>query len=391
MLRRFRSLHMETVNFSNPTLIVGRNGAGKSNFVDALALLAEAMNSPLHTALERRGGFAAIGHRSSARGRPSNLNITVTLQDLDSQTSKAHYGFELHSLKEFGFKVVREQCVLWKTDDSRVWFDRTTKNVASEWKSSTGSLEPALEANALALPLVGGDSRFQAVFRFLSDMQLYRIEPDAVRSMQDPDGGIRLRFNGSNASSVLRNIQRRSSDEWASIKELLEKIVPGLTGVRPKKYGNKLTLEFTQKFATLEPVKFEAFSMSDGTLRVLALLIAVSQQPPPSLIVIEEPEVTIHPGALDALLDALRIAGHSMQVVMTTHSPDILDAQWIEDQHIRIASWEAGISQIRPVSPAVRETLRERLMGAGEQLRANALWPDEDVTIPGEFFLSNLG
>ena len=133
--------------------------------------------------------------------------------------------------------------------------------------------------------------------------------------------------------------------------------------------------------------------MSDGTLRVLTLLIAVSQQPPPSLIVIEESEVTIHihPGALDALLDALRIAGPSMQVVMTTHSPDILDAKWIEDQHIRIASWVAGISQIRPVSPAVRETLREHLMGAGELLRANALWPDEDVTIPGEFFLSNLG
>lgn len=162
----------------------------------------------------------------------------------------------------------------------------------------------------------------------------------------------------------------------------LEKIVPGLTGVRPKKYGNKLTLE---------PVKFEAFSMLDGTLRVLTLLIAVSQQPPPSLIVIEEPEVAIHPGALDALLDALRIAGPSMQVVMTTHSPDILDAKWIEDQHIRIASWVAGISQIRLVSPAVRETLREHLMGAGELLRANALWPDEDVAIPSEFFLSNLG
>ena len=126
--------------------------------------------------------------------------------------------------------------------------------------------------------------------------------------------------------------------------------------------------------------------MSNGTLRVLALLIAVSQQPPPSLIVIEEPAVTVHPGALDALLDALRIAGRSMQVVMTTHSPDILDAQWVEDQHIRIASWAAGISQIRPVSSAVRETLRERLMGAGELLRAEALSPDKDGPV-GTLFL----
>ena len=386
VLRHFRSFQEEAVNFSNPMLIVGRNGTGKSNFVDALALLAEAMKSPLQTALERRGGFAAIGHRSSARGRPSNLGLAIALRNPDSQTSKAHYGFELSSLKEYGFKVVREQCALWKTDDSCVWFDRRTKNAASQWESSTGFPEPALEANALALPLVGGDSRFQAVFRFLSDMQLYRIDPDAVRSLQDPDEGIRLRCNGSNAASVLRNIQRRSPDEWTSLKELFETMVPGLTDVRPKRHGNKLVLEFTQKLATLKPVKFEAFSMSDGTLRVLALLIAVSQQSPPSLIVIEEPEITIHPGALDALLDALRIAGRSMQVVMTTHSPDLLDAKWIEDQHIRIASWAAGISQIRPVSPSVRETLREHLMGAGELLRANALSPDAEAPL-GTLFL----
>lgn len=195
-----------------------------------------------------------------------------------------------------------------------------------------------------------------------------------------------LAFQWQYASSVLRNIQRRSPDEWTSLKELLEKMAPGLTDVRPKRHGNKLALEFTQQLATSEPVKFEAFSMSDGTLRVLALLIAVSQQPPPSLIAIEEPAVTVHPGALDALLDELRIAGRAMQVVMTTHSPDLLDAQWIEDQHIRIASWAAGISQIRPVSSAVRETLRERLMGAGELLRADALSPDEDVTV-GTLFL----
>ena len=197
VLRHFRSFQEEAVNFANPTLIVGRNGTGKSNFVDALALLAEAMNSSLQTALERRGGFAAIGHRSSARGRPSNLGLAVALRNPDSQTSKAHYGFKLRSSKEYGFEVVREQCALWKTDDSCVWFDRRTKNTASQWESSTGFLEPALEANALALPLVDGDSRFQAVFRFLLDMQLYRIDPDAVRSLQEPDEGIRLRFNGS--------------------------------------------------------------------------------------------------------------------------------------------------------------------------------------------------
>ncbi|MCZ0937036.1 MAG: ATP-binding protein, partial [Caldilineaceae bacterium] len=124
-------------------------------------------------------------------------------------------------------------------------------------------------------------------------------------------------------------------------------------------------------------MSFEAFNMSDGTLRVLGLLAAVFQRPPPSLLVIEEPEATIHPGALGPVLDVLRHAGRSMQVVVTTHSPDILDADWIEDWHIRIAQWEAGRTGIRSVSPMVRQALNKHLMGAGELLRANALTAGE--------------
>ena len=120
-------------------------------------------------------------------------------------------------------------------------------------------------------------------------------------------------------------------------------------------------------------MKFEAFNMSDGTLRVLGILAAIFQRPAPSLIVIEEPEATVHPGAIGTILDVLRHAGRFMQVVVTTHSPDVLDARWIEDRHLRIASWERGITRVSTVSPSVRAALREHLMGAGELLRSNAM------------------
>ena len=230
-----------------------------------------------------------------------------------------------------------------------------------------------MEPNALALPLVGGDARFQAVARFLSAMRVYRIEPVVLREMQDPDSGVRLRSDGSNAASVLREIQRSSPDTWKQILELLESIVPGTVGVRHKRHGNKLTLEFTQDWGNSKQVKFEAFNMSDGTLRVLGLLTAVFQRSAPSLLVIEEPEATIHPGALGSVLDLLRHAGRLMQVVVTTHSPDILDAEWIEERHLRIAGWEQGATRISQVSPAARTALEGHLMGAGELLRSNAL------------------
>ena len=230
-----------------------------------------------------------------------------------------------------------------------------------------------MEPNALALPLVGGDARFRPVLRFLSDMRMCRIEPAAVRALQDPDGGVRLQADGSNAASVLREIQRKSAADWKRIGELLETVVPGTVGVHLKRHGNKLALAFSQDWGKPATVKFEAFNMSDGTLRVLGMLAAIFQRPAPSLIVIEEPEATVHPGAIGSILDVLRHAGRFMQVVATTHSPDVLDAKWLQDRNLRIASWECGTTRVSAVSPAVRVALREHLMGAGELLRANAM------------------
>jgi len=62
-----------------------------------------------------------------------------------------------------------------------------------------------------------------------------------------------------------------------------------------------------------------------------------------------------------------------MQVVITTHSPELLDAKWITDRHLRIVEWTEGATRVAPVSNSTRKALQEHLMGAGELLRSNAL------------------
>lgn len=390
VLQRFRSFPRDVVEFDNPTFLVGQNGSGKSNFVDTFAFLSEVMASPLQAAFDRRGGFSTVANRSSARGRPSNLGLKVTLSDLNGGSRAARYAFELRAMKTYGFMVVREQCIVTRPDGERNWFDRKGTSFAS----SARSLEPAMDANALALPLIGGDVRFQSVMRFLANMQTYRIEPAVLREMQDPDGGMRLRPDGGNAASVLREIMRESPEGWSRIRELLRSIVPSTVDVKPKKHGNKLTLEFLQDWATSEPVRFESFSMSDGTLRALGLLAAVFQRPSPSVLVIEEPEMTMHPGALGSVLDVVRHASRFMQVIVTTHSPDILDAPWITDRQLRVVNWDRGTSHVAPVSGSARNALQKHLMGAGELLRSNALTPDElftDDPQQGDLFVSDPG
>ena len=374
----FRSISFQDVDFDNPTFVVGRNGSGKSNFADAFAFLSEAMVSPLRAVIERRGGFAAVCHRRAERRRPAGVTLHVTLDKPDSDTASATYDVDLQARSGGDFEVGTEICHVERSDGSRHRFARRIVDGAMVWQENVESLAPAIEANALALPLVGADERFRSVFRFLSGMRKYRIEPEALREAQDPEEGIGLRSDGRNAASVLREIRRRKEDR-TRICELLESIVPGTVDVRPKRQGPKLTLEFTQERVGAEPVKFEAFSMSDGTLRVLGLILAAFQSSAPSLMVIEEPEASIHPGALGSILDVLRLASRSMQVVVTTHSPDILDAKWIEDRHLRILNWENGVTRFGRVSHAVRAAMREHMMGAGELLRSNALTSEQET------------
>ena len=125
-LMGFRSVYFEDVDFDNPTFVVGPNGSGKSNFVDAFAFLAEAMSSPLQAVIERRGGFSAVSHRTSARGRPSNVTLRVVLEKPDSDTTEARYYVELRPRKGNDFEVAEEMCVVSRSDGSTDGFRRRT-------------------------------------------------------------------------------------------------------------------------------------------------------------------------------------------------------------------------------------------------------------------------
>lgn len=387
VIKRFRSIPAERVSFSNPTFFVGQNGSGKSNLVDVFSFLAEAMASPLQAVFDRRGGLSTVRNRSSGQSYPPNLGVAVQFNALNGDVVSGLYAFEVKAQPNYGFAVVRERCVLRRANGGLDWFDRHSREKPI-FRSSQERIDPAVEANALVLPLVGGDSRFSPVFRALSAMRVYAIEPAKLREMQEPDSGTSLRSDGSNAASVLQEIERHSKPDYQRLCELLAQVVPNTMRVRSKKHGNRLTVEFTQKWsgANDDParpaekqVNFEAFSMSDGTLRILGLLTAVFQRPAPSVLVIEEPEATIHPGALGAVLDLLRLASEKMQVIVTTHSPELLDAKWIGDAHLRTVNWEHGATRVGTLSSASRQALQSHLMGAGELLRANALLPPPDL------------
>ena len=378
----FRSFNFEDVSLENPMLLVGQNGSGKSNFTDSLAFLSDAMRRPLQEVVDARGGFSAVAHRSSTKGRPSNVTLSAALGGPDAETQSVEYSFDLRPKRGGEFEVAREWCAVERRDGdiSRFYRDRGPRG-RELWKSTVDGLKPVMEPNHLALPVVGGDRRFRPAHAFLSAMQVCRIEPPALRSWQDPESGTRLRADGSNAASVLREIERGEAKDREVMRELLGAVVPGTVGFQAKRLGPKLTIEFSQQRRG-DAVRFPAASMSDGTLRLLGLLLAVFQRPRPTVLAIEEPEVTMHPGAVGAITDVLRQASRWMQVIVTTHSPEVLDAEWIEDRHLRLIDAEHGFSRVRSVSGPTRQALKEHLMSAGELLRANALRPNTEPEPP---------
>lgn len=380
ILQRFRSVRKDVIDLSNPIFLVGKNGSGKSNVIDAFAFLSECMSLPLHTVFQNRGGINAVRYRSGSRSHPGNFAIRVDFNFMNGSPATGWYAFEIRALPDYTFSVVREKCSVL-TGEKLHWFYRQ----AESFETNVAGLNPALGTEALALPIIGGAQEFAPVVKGLGAMRVFSIQPAKIQELQEPDAGTNLKSDGSNLASVLQLLSREDKENLTRLCEILGTIVPDTTKVRTVKHGKRLSLEFTQEWKSdgeTKSVKFEAFSMSDGTLRALGILSSFFQNVIPTLIAIEEPESSIHPEALGSILDVIRSFARKTQIVVTTHSPELLDAKWIRPENLRIVTWKEGVTRVCPLGKASVKALQDHLMGAGEQLRSNAL--RVDIQIFGE-------
>jgi predicted ATP-dependent endonuclease of OLD family len=126
--------------------------------------------------------------------------------------------------------------------------------------------------------------------------------------------------------------------------------------------------------------------MSDGTLRGLAILLALRQDPAPALTCIEEIEDSVHPAALGVLLDAIAASTERGQVLITSHSPEALSHPAVTPERIRIIEWRNGRSHIFLPSPGSHE-MSKPPRSVGTLLRTNALFPAKTPErIEGDIF-----
>jgi predicted ATPase len=374
VLRNYKSIANCDVRLGPLTYLVGANGAGKSNFLDALHLVHDALTGSLDNALNKRGGLPEVRRRSS--GHPNHFGIR--LEFLLRNGQPGHYAFNVGSLSGGGYEVQTEECSLEGIGKGPYF-----QLEHGKLKASSETSFPAVTSDRLALVSASGLSAFRPVFDALTGMGFYNINPKLIRELQQPQDGRLLKPAGENIASVIGHLERTAPDSMRVITDYLQTVVPMVHGVERTPVGPMESLSFRQDMAGAKhPWKFLAQNMSDGTLRALGILTALFQggrDHAPSVVGIEEPETALHPAASGALREALQRASERTQVIVTSHSPDLLDDMDLSADSLLAVEAIAGETRIASLDEGSRIALLDRLFSAGELLRLNQLAPDPAV------------
>lgn len=367
-LRNYKSIRDCDVPLGPITFLVGPNGAGKSNFVEALRFLSYGLSSSLEQALDNRSGFRSIVHRGADRASKVSFEVFFRLGN-----ETGNYLVELGALQDGPVTVTREECSIQSARGSE-WF-----KVRSGVVTSNQGLTPAASEEKLYLVNASGLAAFEPVYRALSGIAVYNPVADEIRGFKSEKGYRNLDRTGSALAETIFKLKNLDPERLERVIEYLRRINNGVLDVDAVSVDANYNLRFELDRGSGIREEFPTQNISDGTLRALAVLVALFQKSdryPLSLIGLEEPEAGLHPAAASVLFDSLIEGSHFSQVVVTSHSPDLLDREDIPENSLKAVIMCEGRTIIGGVDEAGIAALRERLYTAGELMRMDQLRPE---------------
>jgi predicted ATPase len=379
MIKRFRIVNFKsladvTVDLGPVTVLVGRSGTGKSNFVDAIRFLRDFLLTPNNQPVTLQGGWARIVCATAPPPRPNaptRLSFEVTFAvpripgdfqyrlEFEARQAVPQLQFSAESLSLGG-------AILFHQRDQK-WIDEP-------------KVLPAVQAGLAAIGRINGIQEVSLAYLALtSGIGCYDF-PGAVlegpllghaawRPGQAPGGDPRGLLDGAENylqefAAVVDNLHDSSRrNEIYSALRLLNPSVRSVELEVPSRSRIVVGHGIGTRTLTLD-----IGQQSEGFRRLLAHLIALYQSRPKLLLIFEEPEKGIFPGALSVLADEFNAcpdAGRG-QIIMTTHSPGLLDH--FEPQQIRVVDLDGLETRIGPVAPEQVESVKERLLSPGELL-----------------------
>lgn len=388
------------------TVVIGKNGTGKSSLFDALGFLADCLKSGVEEACDARGrgGFDRIHsqgsnepiefqiyYRQASGDRPITYELVI-----DTDGTRRPYVKEERLRQRrrgqrhgwpFSFLWMKDgQGVAWKgeelgspgepDDDEEVFFSKIIGEISSGKQTEESRETEVIELQnkrKLGIATLGAlkqHPRISAFRQFIEGWHLSYFTPDAARGLPLAGPQRHLNDHGDNLGNVVQFMEREHSDRFRRILDRIAHRIPGInridTEVSPDK---RLLLRFNDRGFT-DP--FYAQQMSDGTLKIFAYLLLLEDPTPPPFICIEEPENGLYHKLLEILAEEFRAHAsgrrNSPQIFVTTHQPYFVDALTPEETWIL----EKGPDGFSTACRASDDTIVKNLVREG--LPLGSLW-----------------
>lgn len=347
------------------TVVIGKNGVGKSTLFDAFGFVADCLATDVETAcdMKQRGGFERmrskgisepirfeIYYREAQNERPITYELAI---DLDangrpfvlSETLRQRRKNQKYGRPYPFLRLEKGKGTVWAGEDAIG---------DTEEEDSASSLVELTDPRELGISTLGTlkeHPRIRKFRDFLKGWYLSYFYPDAARSLPTAGPQRHLNVHGDNIGNVVQFMEREHKDRFRSILDRIASKIPGIAKIDTKVTDDKRVLLRFNDGAFGDP--FFAQQMSDGTLKMFAYLLLLEDPDPPPFICIEEPENGLYHKLLEALAQEFRAHAtgrkNAPQVFVTTHQPYFVDALSPEEVWILEKGLD-GFSTIRRAS-----------------------------------------
>jgi len=316
-------------------LLIGANGCGKSNFIGLFAFLHEIREGRLQKYVRSAGGAEQLLHF----GSKVTDQITVHIS-FDGEVNQ--YRLTLDSTSEDTLVPGEERVFFW---DNKI-------NYNSPYDEYLSPRNRGLEAG-ISNTNVSGTAEF--VRDGLARWRLYHVHDTSanspMRKSAQVDDNELLRPDGSNLSAFLYRLQQRNPRTYRFICRTIQQVAPFFDDFRLRPDPlNEEVIKLAWRHRESDQY-FGVSSLSDGTLRFIALttLFLQPKELRPSVILVDEPELGLHPHAITLLASLVKQAAVDTQVILSTQSSLLLDH--FDPEDVLVAEREGGATQLRRLSP----------------------------------------
>jgi predicted ATPase len=311
-------------------VVIGANGAGKSNLIGAFGLLSQLVEGRLQAAVARAGGASVLLHQGPTRAE----EILITLH-----FGRNGYQARLEPAQGGGIFFAEERC----------WHQRDGYPTPYQVRLGGGHSETHLPDEARAHPgLIAAH-----VLTTLRSWRIYHFHdtspaaPVKGKGLVDDNAG--LRPDAGNLAAFLHRLRAEDGGAYKRIVAAIQQVAPFFDDfqLRPDPLApERMQLEWRERGSD---AYFNAHALSDGTLRFVCLATLLLQPQPPSLVLIDEPELGLHPFAITQLAAMLQSAATRTQVLVGTQSVTLVNQ--LDPADIIVADRIDGPSRFRRIEP----------------------------------------